>query len=363
MIDNRVEERDKERLMDFLSRVSKTEIHIHAEMTVRPETYLELNKKYQLESAMNTVDDFAQYLKISSLSEMIQHFFHLQTFFKEPEDFKLMARDVLHYAKSNQIFYMEVFVSPSKALQNGIDFNQMMQALETEFEIIEQEAGVRILMLLDVSRSFGPENANNNLELLIGYNKKISSCHRCIGIGLGGAEEGNPARDYKKVFQKARRAGLHVVSHAGEEVESESIWEAIKDLKSERIGHGTSAIKDEKLMEYLKKKQIPLEICPTSNVITGKYVKEMGSHPIKKFFRSELMVTINTDDPLLFDVQLNDEYYNLYKHLNLSVKDIAILIENNLKATFLKKREKDILLQRMKEQVKNASLTVWGRTL
>jgi len=363
MRDNKVEERERARIMDFLSRVAKTEIHIHAEMTVRPETYLALNKKYEQDSSMNTVEDFAQYLKISSLSEMITHFLHLQTYFRDSEDFRLMARDVLYYAQHNNIFYMEVFFSPSMALKNGVPFDDMLLALEEEFHLIEKETGLRVMLIIDVSRSFGPDNAMANLDFLLNYNKQVTKHHRCIGIGLGGAEEGNPAHLYKKVFKKARSKKLKVVSHAGEEVDSSSIWEAVKDLKSQRIGHGTSAVKDPKLMKYLQKKQIPLEICPTSNIITGKYVKTMEAHPLKKFLKEGLMVTINTDDPVLFNIQLNEEYFNVYHSLKFSLNDLAKLLENNLMATFLTTREKNALLIRMREQIKNASLAVWGKTL
>ncbi|MCK5202051.1 MAG: adenosine deaminase, partial [Spirochaetales bacterium] len=193
-----------------------------------------------------------------------------------------------------------------------------------------------------VSRSFGPENAMNNLNLVLKHKKPS-----IIGIGLGGAEIKGPAEDYKEVFEIARNTGLKVVAHAGEDVGPESIWSSIKDLKVSRIGHGISAIQDDKLMDYLEETQLPLEICPMSNIFTKKYVSSYKNHPIRKFYDRGMYVTVNTDDPTIFGMELIDEYFNLLDNDIFSLSEIFGLIRKNLYATFLTEPEKDAMWKKM----------------
>ena len=158
-----------------------------------------------------------------------------------------------------------------------------------------------------------------------------------------------PAQDYKEVFEKAGKNGLHLVAHAGEDVGPESIWHAIEDLGIERIGHGISAKEDSALMDYLANTQIPLEICPMSNVFTGKYVSSYEDHPIKEFFKRGIYVTVNTDDPTIFGAELIDEYTNLIRKGIFSKEDAFTLIKNTLHASFLPDAQKRELMKKTDE--------------
>ena len=156
-----------------------------------------------------------------------------------------------------------------------------------------------------------------------------------IGIGLGGSESQGPAEEFAGVFKKAVAAGLQVVAHAGEDVDSRSIWNTLKLLKATRIGHGISAAADTRLMRYLAEKQIPLEICPTSNIFTQKYVQRMEDHPIRDFFDKGINVTLNTDDPTLFGIDLVEEYYNLYQDLDFTLEELFQVMKNTVFASFM----------------------------
>ena len=205
---------------------------------------------------------------------------------------------------------------------------------------IQQKDKIEIRIIIDVSRTFGVENAKNNLLSLLKYknNKEF------IGIGLGGDEKKGPAMEFASVFKLAKKNNLHRVAHAGEDVGSESVKDAIKYLDAERIGHGISAIKDKKLMKFLAEKKIPLEICPTSNIFTKKYVKKMEKHPIKQFYEKNILVTCNTDDPTFFKVDLIDEYWNLHSKLGFSMDDIKQVVINGFNASFLpEKRKKEFV--------------------
>jgi adenosine deaminase len=200
---------------------------------------------------------------------------------------------------------------------------------------IFEESGITVNYLIDVSRTFGPENAHQNLDLIID-NPKTS----IIGIGLGGAESTGPAEKYQKVFEKAIANNLRVVAHAGEDVGPESIWDTLNLLKAERIGHGISAIQDEKLMDYLKEKGIPLEICPTSNLFTRKYVTKIEEHPVKAFYDRGMAVTINSDDPTLFGSELSEEYILLYENGIFNEDEILDLVKKTIFSSFASDKRK-----------------------
>jgi adenosine deaminase len=320
---------------DFWRSLPKTEIHIHAEATVSFESYFKLNTKYGVDPALSSVADFQKLLKMDSLAVMIKNFFYLQTMFRASEDFQLVVADVRDYALRNNIFYMELFIAPTMILKQGLlDFAGIMDPLVQGFAAVAKAGGPDVRLLVDVSRSFGPENAMNNLNHVLGY-LKAKPTNRILGIGLGGQEVGHPCRDYAEVFAKARAAGLHTVAHAGEEVGPESIIEAIDILKAERIGHGTSAIQDPALMDTLKKRGIPLEICPASNVITGKYVQRYEDHPILPYFRHGMTVTLNTDDPVLFSVELVDEYNLVAEKLGFTQAEMLQIVRNGIIASFM----------------------------
>ena len=221
----------------------------------------------------------------------------------------------------------------------------MVKIFDEKIAQIKEKHGITIKLLMDVSRTFGCENAMNNLNLL----KKYPSPN-IIGIGLGGAEVKGPAKEYEPVYAQAIKDGLKVVAHAGEDVGPQSIWDSLNYLHIQRIGHGISAIQDEKLMEVLKEKQIPLEVCPTSNVFTKKYVNSISSHPIKEFYKRGLFVTVNTDDPIFFKTTLTEEYWKLYSECDFSMEDIKILILKGFEALFISEGEK----QKYYTQVENS---------
>jgi adenosine deaminase len=328
------------RVSDFIDSLPKTEIHIHAEATVSFDSYFRLNEKYKADSSLKSPADFRKLLEMDSLGVMLKNFMYLQSLFRASEDFQCIVADVEAYAYRNNIQYLEIFVAPSMVLKQGdIDFDGIMDPLVEGFAGLAERGGPDVRILVDVSRSFGRDNAARNLGHLLAY-KSRSPNDRIIGIGLGGQEIGNPSAAYKDVFAAAREAGLHTVAHAGEEVGPESIKDAVLQLGAERIGHGTSAIQDPWLMDLLKERSIPLEICPTSNIVTGKYVRRYDEHPIKDFLSRGLVATLNTDDPVLFDIELTEEYRRASERIGIDEEGILTLLRNGVKASFLDEKSK-----------------------
>jgi adenosine deaminase len=342
------------RVSDYIASIPKTEIHIHAEATVSFESYFQLNSKYKADPSLKSPADFRKLLEMDSLGVMLKNFFYLQSLFRASEDFLHVVSDVDAYARRNNLDYVELFVAPSMVLkQGGVDFSGIMDPLVEGFAGLAARGGPDVRLIIDVSRSFGPDNAARNLSHLLGYISRRPT-DRILGIGLGGQEIGNPCLAYKGVFAAAREAGLHAVAHAGEEVGPDSVRDAVLELGAERIGHSTSAIQDPSLMALLKERSIPLEICPTSNVVTGKYVRRYEDHPIKDFLKAGLLATLNTDDPVLFDVELNDEYLRGIQKIGLSDAEALTLMRNGIRATFMDDARKAAALSKLESAVKAA---------
>lgn len=340
-----------ENFRTIITAIPKTEIHSHLEGMASVDTIWSLIQKHDLNFPdIKKKSDVRDKFHINSLEEFIDLFINvIQNCFKTIDDLELLIDDARDYLLRNNIVYSEIFFAPTKFLFNDFNFHEMISVLDTGAKTLKKNNGITVKFIIDVSRTNGPENAMNNLELTLKY-----KTDRILGIGLGGSEEKGPAADYKKVFQKAKKNNLRVVAHAGEVIGPESVWDALKLLGAERIGHGISSIYDEKLLTYLKEKNIPLEICPTSNIFTRKYVTKIEDHPIRKFFDLGLIVTVNTDDPTIFGVDLIDEYLTLYKRKIFSFEEIITLIKNNISATFLEEKYKKKLLSGVDKTLKPA---------
>ena len=336
-----------------LTAVPKTEIHLHIEGLASVETIWELmNKHHILLDQIPSREALKKRFEVESLDEFIDLFINvIQNCFREEDDFEYLVRDARDYLTRNGIVYAEIFFAPSKFLLNGLSYKTIIEKLDDGAQALKRDENLDMRYLIDVSRTYGIENAQNNLEHVLANPKET-----VIGIGLGGAESQGPARDFERVFKRAADQGLRVVAHAGEDVGPESIWDAIRVLGAARIGHGISAIQDEKLMDYLASKKIPLEICPTSNVFTRKYVKRIEEHPIRAFYDHGLFVTVNTDDPTIFGIDLVDEYMNLVAKGVFSREEILALIKNNVRATFLDAGRKDTLVELIDRTVSKAAV-------
>jgi len=320
-----IEEEDKV-ILDFLRKLPKTEIHLHIEACISKETIIKILQEHKENFDVEEIEKLYQF---KNLNEFIKLFLFILDSIKKPEDFQFIFENLKHYLIQNNIRYAEVFYAPSRLIQNGLEFREIARTLDYLAKECVLDGGPEVKFLVDVSRTFGPENASKNLKRLL--EAKVDT-H--IGIGLGGAELMGPARDFKDIFAQARAEGLHCVAHSGEDDGPWSIWDTVQILKAERIGHGTSAIQDPDLLEYLRDKQIPIEICLTSNLFTGKYVRRPQDHPVRRYYDMGIICSINTDDPEIFNVDLTQEYYKLYKYLNFSITEIIDLIKMGVDSTF-----------------------------
>lgn len=331
----------KAEFLELLKQVPKAELHIHLEAVIKMASVKKLYKKRFGKSMLQ--DEEKSLFAYKNLSGFITSFLKVQDLFTDVSDFDLVFDDFAKYLQDNNVVYCEVFFAPSAFVKKGFDYAELVENFSKNAKKIKDTKSITIKFLVDVSRTFGLENAKLNYNLL-----KENPCSDIIGIGLGGNEIKGPCNLFGEVFDQAHKDGFHAVAHAGEDVGPESVWDAVKILHAERIGHGITTIQDKELIEYLKSNKIPLEICPTSNVFTKKYVQTMEEHPVRQLYDAGVLITIGSDDPVFFKTTVNEEYYNLYSKLNFTLSEIEDLICNSFKASFLPESKKEEFIKEVK---------------
>lgn len=333
---------DRLKFFEFLQKVPKAEIHIHIEAVISIASVRRLYKKqngYKL-----TKEAEKALFSYKDLDGFVKAFIAVQDMFQSVEDLSLIFDDLKKYMQKNGITYCEAFFAPSAFIKKGFDYGEMVTLFERRIKEIEDETGCVVRLLMDVSRTFGCENAMHNYELLLSRPSPV-----VIGIGLGGSEIKGPAAEFEAVFERAHKDGFHAVAHAGEDVGPQSVWDSIQLLHAERIGHGISSVQDPRLIDYLCQSKVPFEVCVTSNVFTKRYVKSVKNHPIREMFDDGVFVTVNTDDPVFFRTSLLGEYWLCYFRIKFTMKEIKQLIINSFNAAFLAEDEKLRQIQKVNE--------------
>lgn len=323
--------------LSWYERVPKVELHIHLEGAIPRDALWQLVQKYGSDSSVSDIDALQRKFQYKDFPHFIETWIWKNQFLREYDDFTFIAEAVARDLARQNIRYAEVFYSPLTFAQNGLKPQKLTEAVCTGISWVKQS---EISLIMDFSRDSGVEDAEKNLPA-VNEMKQMG----VIGVGLGGSEQKYPPEMYTEIYEKARQIGFHTGAHAGEAAGPESVWGAIRSLKVERIGHGTRAIEDKSLIEYLARTQLPLECCPLSNVRTG-VVKSIDVHPVKKFFDAGLLVTISTDDPAMFGNSLAQEYQLLEERLGFSRDDIRILILNGIKASWLPDDRKKAMAER-----------------
>ncbi len=303
--------------MLWFERLPKVELHVHLEGAIPHPALWELIRKYGGDPSVPDLEALRQRFEYTDFSQFIKTWSWKNQFLREYEDFTLIAEVTARDLASQNIRYAEMFFSPSLFVRYGLEVQRLAEAVRTGLDRVR---GITVAMIADLVRDYGPKAEARTLAQL----KEVKD-RGVIGIGIGGSEDRFPPEPFAPVFREARRLGFRTNAHAGEAAGAESIWEAIRRLQAERIGHGIRAHEDPSLVEYLGEKQIPLEMCPLSNVRTG-VVHQLSNHPIRRYFEQGLAVTVNTDDPRMFNTYLAKEYQSLVEECGFSRREICGLV-------------------------------------
>jgi len=296
--------------------VPRAELHVHLEGSVETETLLELDSGL----TRNEIDAATSY---TDFAGFIQSYVWVNRKLKSPADYGLIARRLFEKLEGEGVVYAEVTLSVGTMLWKGQD-------AEPIFAAVQREAGrakIQVRWIMDAVRQFGAEAARPVFELAADRVKD-----GVVAIGLGGFETGAHLRDFGELYHRARDRGLHTVCHAGETSDAQDIWDAL-EIGSERIGHGIRAVDDPQLMEHLKEKNIPLEICITSNVRTGA-VGSVEQHPVRRLFDEGVPITLNTDDPALFGCDLAGEFALARDQFGFTERELRVIDENSFRFAF-----------------------------
>lgn len=317
--------------MDFkaiIKAMPKVELHLHLEGAFTVDFLFGLINKYGGDPSIQSIADLEQKFSFKDFPEFIETWFWKNQFFKRAADFEASTYFTLENLHRQHVIYAEVFYSPWDFVQSGLPVEAITEATLSGIQRAKKDLGINCQLIADLCRDYGAGTAIDRFNQIIPYRDQ-----GIVGIGLGGSEQKFPPEPFEAVYKLAAAKGFHRVAHAGEAAGPASIWGAIEKLGIERVGHGVRAIEDQKLVELLKEKQVPLEICVTSNLKTG-VCSSIESHPIKQFINEGLYVTINSDDPTMFGATITDEYLMLYEKARLPLESIKRLLLNAIDASF-----------------------------
>lgn len=332
--------------INWLEALPKVELHLHLEGAIPLDALWVLIEKYGGRRDVSSLAALEERFAFRDFEHFIQTWVWKNSFLREYEDFTFISERIAEHLKSQNIRYVEAFYSPGDFVRHGLTPQGLTGAIRQGLE--RHTPQIRVNLIADLIRDFGPEKGDRWLSELLEVRDL-----GLIGIGIGGSEQHFPPEVYRPVFERAQKFGLHSTAHAGEVAGSSSIWGAIKALKVDRIGHGTRAFEDERLIEYLIETQLPVEMCPISNVRTG-VVATVASHPIRSFFEKGMLVSVNTDDPAMFHTSLVAEYQALVDELGFTPEEIKQLVKNGIHSAWCDEDTKSVLL----DEVTKAALPI-----
>ena len=320
-------------LLEFIKKSPKAELHLHIEGTLEPELMLKIAKRNNIQIPFKNIDDVKKAYNFSNLDSFLKIYYEgAKVLIKEQDFFDLTWAYILK-CKEDNIVHTEIFFDPQTHTDREVNFDIVINGIYNALKKAEKEFGLSFKIIMCFLRHLDEELGFKVLDQALQHKDKI------FGVGSDSSEKGNPPSKFEKLFKKAIEYGFITVAHAGEEGPSKYMWEALNLLNVKRIDHGIQCLKDEKLVEKLVKSQIPLTVCPLSNVKLRVFNK-LEDHNLKKMLDRKLMVMINSDDPAYFGGYLNQNLIETQVSLNLSKDDVKTLLVNSFQSSFLNEEKK-----------------------
>ncbi len=320
-------------IIEFIKKTPKTELHLHIEGTLEPELMFKLAKRNNIKIPFENINDVKSAYNFSNLESFLNIFYQGSNVLIKEQDFFDLTWAYTLKCKEDNVVHTEIFFDPQTHINRGIHFEVVINGIYKALVKANKEFGLTSKIIMCFLRHLDEKSAFEILDQALVHKNKI------IAVGLDSSELDNPPRKFERVFKKAIEKGFLTVAHAGEEGPPEYIWEALNLLKVKRIDHGVQCLQNKKLVQKLLDDQIPLTICPLSNIKLCVF-KELKDHNLKKLLNNGLMVMVNSDDPAYFGGYVNKNLIECQAALNLSKEDIKKLIINSFKSSFLKEDKK-----------------------
>ena len=329
-------------MKEFIQNLPKAELHVHIEGTLEPEMMFELAQRNKIDLPYKSVSEVREAYDFEDLQSFLDIYYQGSEVLQTEQDFYDLTWAYLQKAAQDNVRHTEIFFDPQTHTDRGIAFETVYQGIYKALQDGKDKLGISSQLILSFLRHLTQEEAFATLKQALPYKETM------VAVGLDSAEQGNPPSKFKEVFDKAQAEGFLTVAHAGEEGPPEYIWEAINLLKVSRIDHGVRSMEDPDLLHYLTDKQIPLTVCPLSN-IELKVFDSMAEHNLKKLLNRGICVTINSDDPAYFGGYVGENYQAAQSALDLTEQELYQIAKNSFQASFLSPEAKFKLIAELED--------------
>ena len=342
----------------FLAALPKVELHIHLEGAMPPETLLALARRHRIALPADGVEGLREWFRFRDFDHFVEVYLACSRVLRAPEDFQRLMADFAAEQERQGVRYCEVHFTIGTHWMNGLPVDEVLDALAETIRDEERRRGVRVRLIPDIVRDVGARTADPTLDWALEAGRRGIA----VALGLTGREAICPSDPYADHFAAAAEAGLHCVAHAGEHAGPASIEAVLGPCRAERVGHGVRAIEDAGLVARLAERRTPLEICPTSNVALG-VVPDLARHPFDRLRRAGVELSVNTDDPALFDTDLPREYEKLAATFGYDAETLVDLAVAGVRHSFLPAAEKSKLAAEIRAEAERLAPRHLGREL
>ena len=327
----------KSSVEDFIRQIPKTELHIHIEGSLEPELLFEIAQRNRITLRHGSIEALKQAYDFQDLQSFLDIYYEGARVLVQEQDFYDMAWAYLKKSHLQNVRHAEIFFDPQTHTERGIPFAIVVTGLRRALVDAERRLGISSRLIMCFLRHLSAESALETLSQARPFREWIT------GVGLDSSEVGNPPQKFTEVFARARAEGFQAVAHAGEEGPPDYIWQALDHLQVARIDHGVRCIEDPRLVARLQHTQIPLTVCPLSNVKLRVF-ETLEAHNLKTLLNLGLRVTINSDDPAYFGGHVNENYLAVQQALGLTRDEISLLARHSITSSFLDEAKKQALL-------------------
>jgi adenosine deaminase len=328
-------------LDEFIAMMPKVELHLHLEGTITPRTLIELAARNGVRLPAQDEEGVAALFRYRNFGEFLSVFMGLARAIVRGEDFERLAYELGMDLAAQRVRYAEVMISPMQHLNRGVDLYEAIDGAMAGFKRAERDGGTVTRMARDYGRGYGTEAAWKVLEIA-----RAAQPLGVVGWSIGGQEIGHPPEPFAPHFAAAREAGFGLMAHAGEVVGPASVWGAVEALGCARLGHGIRSVDDPRLLATLAERGVVLDVCPTSNVLTGA-VESWEQHPLRALRDAGVPFTLNSDDPTFFHTTLTEEYRRAATHFGFGADDLCAAVLTAARASFLPPAERATLCARI----------------
>ena len=330
---------------NFISNLPKAELHLHIEGSFEPALMFEIAKRNKIKIPFKSVEEIEKAYQFDCLQDFLDIYYQGAQVLIEEQDFYDLTYSYLKKCASQNVRHTEIMFDPQTHTDRGVSFKTVINGISNACDDAQDNLGVSSILIMSYLRHLSEDDAFKTLKQSLPFKDKITA------VGLDSSEKGNPPSKFKNVFEASVKEGYIPLAHAGEEGDADYVWEAIDILKIKRIDHGNNSLQDPKLIQEIIKRDLALTVCPLSNTAL-QVVDDLKDHPLKKMMDLGLKVTVNSDDPAYFGGQVNQNYVEIQKALNLNKEDLCQLAKNSFQYALIDKELKTKYLDELESYYK-----------